>query len=184
MDPTSAHPKSLTNSILFSQALWLKKICSETLGLNKRLNELRESFIHCGYKETFLTDQFNRISEVTRKALLNSKQKTANKPRIPLVLKFNITLSNIKEVIDEYWHLLQINPKLKNTSQGKPIIACKRNRNLKEIIGRNKILNNKVIRKRKEEKKHLFCSPCYTRRNNLCCQQVEKTSVFKCYKTG
>ena len=184
MDPTSAHSKSLINSILFRQTLWLKKICSETLGLNKHLNELRESFINCGYKEHFLTDQFNRISEVTTKALLNSKQKIANKPRISLVLKFNITLPNIKKVIDEYWHLLQINPKLKSTFQGKPIIARKRNRNLKEIIGSNKILNNKVIRKKQEEKKHLFCSPCYTRRNNLCCQQVEKTNVFKCYKTG
>ena len=36
----------------------------------------------------------------------------------------------------------------------------------------------------KTEKKHLFCSPCYTRRDNLCCQQVEKTNVFKSYKTG
>ena len=63
------------------------------------------------------------------------------------------------------------------------MITYKGNRNLKEIIGSNKILNNKVIRKKKAEKKHLFCSPCYTRRNNLCCQQVEKTNVFKSYKT-
>ena len=63
------------------------------------------------------------------------------------------------------------------------MITYKGNRNLKEIIGSNKILNNKVIRKNKAEKKYLFCSPCYTRRNNLCCQQVEKTNVFKSYKT-
>ena len=181
MDPNSVHPKSLLNSIPFSQALRLKKICSETSELNKHLNDLKESFINRSYKEHFRTDQFNRISEVTREALLTSKQKIANKPRIPLVLKFNRTLPNIKKVIDEHWHLLQINPKLKNAFQGKPIIAYKRNRNLKEIIGSNKILNNKVIRKKKAEKKHLFCSPCYTRRNNLCCQQVEKTSVFKSY---
>ena len=170
MDTTLAHPKSLIKSIPFSQALPLKKICSETSELNKHLNELKESFINRGYKEHFLTDQFNRISEVTREALLTSKQKIANKPRIPLVLKFNRTLPNIKKVIDEHWHLLQINPKLKNAFQGKPIIAYKRNRNLKEIIGSNKILNNKVIRKKKAEKKHLFCSPCYTRCDNRCCQ--------------
>ena len=143
---------------------------------------MKESFINRGYKEHFLIDQFSQISEVTREALLHSKQKIANKPRIPLVLKFKRTL-NIKKVIDEHWHLLQINPKLKNAFQGKPIIAYKRNRNLKEIIGSNKILNNKVIRKKKAEKKHLFCSPYYTRRDNLCCQQVEKTNVFKSYKT-
>ena len=52
------------------------------------------------------------------------------------------------------------------------------------MIGSNKTLNNKVIRRKKAEKKHLFCRPCYTRRENLCCQQMEKTNVFKSYKTG
>ena len=37
-----------------------------------------------------------------------------------------------------------------------PIIAKNRNRNLKEIIGGNMILKNKVIRKKNAEKKHLF----------------------------
>ena len=89
---------------------------------------------------------------------INSKPKTANKPRIPLVLKFNRTLPNIKEIIDKHWHLLQINPKLKNIFQERPVIGYRKNRNLKEIIGSNKILNYKVIRKKKAEKKHL----CYT----------------------
>ena len=101
-----------------------------------------------------------------------------------LVLKFSRTFSSIRKIIDEHWHLLQINPMLKTAFQGKPIKAYNRNRNLKEIIGSNKILNNNVIRKKKAEKKHLFCIPCYTRRDNLCCQQVEKTNVFKSYKTG
>ena len=63
-------------------------------------------------------------------------------------------------------------------------MAYNRNRNLKEIIGSNKILNSKVIMKKKAQKKHLFCSPCYKKRDNLYCQQVEKTNVFKSYKTG
>ena len=66
----------------------------------------------------------------------------------------------------------------------KAIIACKRKRNLKEVIGSNEILRNKGIRKKKAERKHLFCSPYYTRLDNLCCQQVEKTNVFKSFKTG
>ena len=49
LDPTSAHPKSLINSMPFSQTLWLKKI-SEKSELNKHLNELKESSINRGYK--------------------------------------------------------------------------------------------------------------------------------------
>ena len=44
--PTSAQTRSLINSIPLSQALRLKKICSETSELNKHLNDLKESFIN------------------------------------------------------------------------------------------------------------------------------------------
>ena len=151
LDPTSVHPRLLIKSIPFSQALWLKKTWSEKSEVNKHLDELKESFINCGYKENCLTDQFNRISEVKRKALLTSKPKTENKPRIPLVLKFKRTLPNLKEIIDKHGHLLQISSKLKNTFQEKPRIGYKKNRNLKEMIGSNKISNNKVIRKKRAE---------------------------------
>ena len=112
-------------------------------------------------------------------ALLTLKRETANKPRPPLILKFNRTPPNIKGIIDKHWHLLQISPKLRNTFQEKPIIAYKRNRNLKEITGINKVLNNKVIQKKRAEKQHLFCSPCYTRSDKLCCQQVKKQTSSK-----
>ena len=130
---------------------------------------MKESFINSRFKGSFLTDQFNRTPDVSRKAL------TINQ-RIPPTLKFNITLPNIRKFIDKHWHLLQINPKLKNAFQKSPRIAY--------ILGSHKILNNKVIRKKKTEKNHLFSSPCYTIHNNLSCQQVEKTNVFKSYKTG
>ena len=133
MDPTSAHPRSLINSIALSQALGLKKIYSEIPELNIHLIEPKKSFINRRYEEHFLTDQFNRISEATRETLLSSKQKIANKPRILLVLKFNRTFPNIKKIIDEHL-LLQVNLKLKNIFQEKPIIPYNRNKDLKEII--------------------------------------------------
>ena len=55
-------------------------------------------------------------------ALITSKQKVASNPRIPLVLKFNRTLQNIKKIIDEHRNLLQINPKLKKSFQERPMI--------------------------------------------------------------
>ena len=88
------NPRLLINSITFSQAPWLKKIYPELLEVHKHLHGLTESFIKRGYKENFLIDQFNKISEITREALLTSKTKAANKPRIPLPLKFNRTLTN------------------------------------------------------------------------------------------
>ena len=125
----------------------------------------------------------NRIIEVPTEALLTSNP-IANKPRIPPLLKINRTLPNVKEITDKNWLLLQINRKVKNAFEERQIIAYKRNNNLKKVTVINKILSKKLIQKKKAENKHLLCSPYYARRDNLCCQQVGKTSIFKIYNTG
>ena len=130
MGPTSSQPKSF-NSIPLSQALKLKRIFPEASDLIKDINELKESFISHGYKGNFLIDQFIRISEVTEDALLTSESKIANTPTIPLALKFNRTLLKLKKIIDKHCHLLEINPKLKDVFTERPIIAYKRNANLR-----------------------------------------------------
>ena len=61
--------------------------------------------------------------------------------------------------------------------QERLIIVHRKNRNFKEIIGSNKILNYIVIWKKKAAKKHLFFKPYYTRRDNLCCKQVEQKNL-------
>ena len=55
---------------------------------------------------------------------------------------------------------------------------------VRELIGRNIILNDIVARKNNIEKKLLYCSPFHTRKSNLYCQQVIKINSFTSYKTG
>ena len=38
--------------------------------------------------------------------------------------------------------------------------------------------------RKNNSKKQLYCRPCLTRRDNICCQQVLKTNTFKSYRTG
>ena len=39
------------------------------------------------------------------------------------------------------------------------------------------------VRKNKS-KKQLYCRPCLTRRDYICCQQVLRTNIFTSYRTG
>ena len=49
----------------------------------------------------------------------------------------------LKTIIDKNWHILQIEPKLKEIFAVPPILAFKRNKNLRDIIGGNKVFDNK-----------------------------------------
>ena len=85
--------------------------------------------------------------------MLTPKPNNASTNRIHLVLRLNKTLPNIKEIVNKHWHLLQINPNHKNIVEEKPIIDYRRIRNLRELIGSNRTLNDRVVRKNNIEKK-------------------------------
>ena len=59
-----------------------------------------------------------------------------------------------------------------------PILAIKRNKNLKDAIGGNKVFDNKRILNVKKFNKGK-CQPCFTRSINLCCKQLKTCSTFQ-----
>ena len=65
----------------------------------------------------------------------------------------------------KHWHLLHINPNLAEIFQNPPILAFRRNKNLRDIIGTKLIENGKVKRK--------FTNQPTT---TLCCKQVAHTT--------
>ena len=57
-----------------------------------------------------------------------------------------------------------------------PILAFKRNKNLKDIIRGNKAFDNKIILNLKKFNKGK-CQPCFTRSINFCCKKLKPCSA-------
>ena len=91
--------------------------------------------------------------------------------RVPYVLTYSHQLPNIKEAINKHWDILKINPQLETIFTDKPILAFRRNKNLRDILGQKTILNGKVKRN----------IPINERKG--WCQQVRNTNTFKSNKT-
>ena len=105
-----------------------------------------------GYQDRFLDKKFEPLSTKEEKSLLTPKSNNASTNRIPLVWAFNKTLWNTKEIVIKHWHLLQINPIHKNTFDENPTRTYRRIANLRELIGSNSILNDRVVHKNNIEK--------------------------------
>ena len=140
----SEHPNSTKRSIVYSQALRLNKICYNRSELHNNCKRLLNTLTTRGYNKTDTTTQIKRAISIPRNELLN-KIKTSNTERLPLTVTYNRTLPDLKTIIDKNWHILQIEPKLKDTFAEPSILAFKRNKNLKDIIGGNKVFDNKKI---------------------------------------
>ena len=95
-----------------------------------------------GYKEKEIQEQILRALQQNRNVLLHYKRRTSLQ-KIPCVVTYNPRLPHIKEAIDKHWYILKIDTKVKMVFSEKPFMAFKRNRNLRDIIGQNKIVKVK-----------------------------------------
>ena len=114
-----------------------------------------------------------------RNDLLSYKEKTSS-GRIPLIVTYNKDLPNLKQIIDNTWNHLEINPTTSTKFQEKPIVCYKRNQNLRDIIGQTRLSRNRVIRN--TTKKRGRCSPCMGKTDCLCCKHIISTEFFTCLK--
>ena len=105
----SEHPNSTKKCIAYSQAIRFNKICYSTSDLHNNCKRLLNTLTKRGYNKTGTTTQIKRAITIPRNELLN-KIKTE---RLPLTITYNRTLPNFKTIIDKNWHILQIEPKLK-----------------------------------------------------------------------
>ena len=172
----SSHPKHLKESLPYSQALRLRRICSDNNELNKHSDKLKQQFIARGYSQTLVDNQIKKAIDIPRKDTLKLTNKERSN-RIPLVTTFNNTLPPMAQIIQKRWDILKLKPNLKEIFQEPGMIAYRRPRNLKEMVGSNNILNNKVTRTKPTIKTVKFCQPCNIKKS-LCCNHLKSTNSF------
>ena len=92
---SSCHPSHAKQSIPFSMALRLRRICSTDEFVNTRSDALTSHLIKRGYKYRFIKDEIDKVRRIPRsRALETSTKKESN--RIPFVVTFNPALPNIR----------------------------------------------------------------------------------------
>ena len=126
------HPNSTQKSIAYSQALRFNKICYNRSNLHSNCKRLLNTLTKRVYNKIDATTQNNRA--ITRNELLN-KIKISNTERLTLTVTYNRTLPDLKTIIDRNWHILQIEPKLKEIFAEPPVLTFKRNKNLRDKVG-------------------------------------------------
>jgi hypothetical protein len=177
----SYHPNSCKRSIAYSQALRIRRICSEPSEFEKNVMKLKSKLVQRGYDPGALEEQIDKARQKSRNSLLTPKPGQLTAKTI-LAVTYNKKLPNLKKAIDDNWNILSINPEIAPLFKDKPILAYRRNRNLQNILCKHKLENGLPISKK--QRKIGKCRPCWGRRNNKCCKQMVTTSHFTNRKTG
>ena len=178
----SEHPLPLKNNLAYSQALRIRRICSNEEHYRERCSELVDNFTSRGYKLENIQSQVVKASSISREQALKSSDKKKS-DRIPFITTYNRTLPPISHILRKHWDILKIDPELQNLFSEPPMMAYRRNKNLKDQIGGNTIANDLVCRKNTKPKMGK-CSPCNTKAGNLCCKQLLATTQFHSNQTN
>ena len=178
----SYHPSSTKKSLPYSQALRIRRICSSPDDENTALMKLKEQFTARGYKKAEVQETIERAKTKNREDLLSPPAKTDQKIPLTLVTTFNKTLPNLKDILHKNWGVLSINKEISKKFRMEPLIAYRRNPNLRELLGGNRIENGQVVKRQRNNSGK--CSPCKAILTYKCCRQIKATSTFKNRLTG
>ena len=168
---TSAHPKHTKQSIPYSLALRLRRICSEDETFKYRTRQLLEYLTQRGYKPKQTNKQIQKAAKKTRQDCLKTTKPRTNH-RTPFVVTYHPALPQLSTILKQNLDILQNSNTCKEAFPDAPILSYRRPKNLRDLLVRAKIKNATPSDPRGSYK-------CHSRRNCLTCQHItDGTTTF------
>ena len=127
----SCHPRHCKTAIPFSQALRLRRICSEQDNLVIRSQELKQYLMKRGYPEQLLDTEIHRAINVPRDNSLLRGNVGMKEERIPLVVTYHPSMNFLARTTRRHHITLRSSERLKAIFGSPPIIAFRRPKILK-----------------------------------------------------
>ena len=121
----SCHPKHCKTAIPYSQALTIKRICSERENLLLRTNDLKHHLSEREYPEQLLDLEINPVINTSGSGS-PSPNNQRNLNRVPLVVAYHPNLPTLEQTIRCYHRILQDLERLQEAIPSLPIIAFRR----------------------------------------------------------
>ena len=180
---SSYHPPNQIKNIPYGQFLRVKKLCSNQPDAEEGMNQLAKKFVERGFPRDLIEEQQKRTNLVNRSDLLNDKKKTGS-ARTPFSTTYNRNHPPIRKIINTHWHLLNTNKKNADAFAEKPVVAFRRNRNLREILGQVHVSRGRKLIKKPRSKRHTGSTACLSTTKNLCCKHLVSTKTFSSDTTG
>ena len=132
---SSFHPKSLLNSIPYSQFLRLRRLCSDENDFMAQCSKYAEFFKSRLYPSHLIESAIARAASKNRIDLLHSTRSRNTEERIPLVVTHTPLTSNLApKIVDLYERILVSNPSTSDIFPHAPIKSFRKPTNLRQAL--------------------------------------------------
>ena len=137
----SCHPFHTKKAIPFSQALRMKRICSDNESFERRISDLKHCLTSRGHKDTLVDAQIDKARAFDREALLSEvSERISDNSKVYLVLTYHPALSrNIYDILKNNHNILHINGEHRRVFECLPVVSFRRAKTLKDVLVRSKL---------------------------------------------
>lgn len=126
--------KSTKKSIPFGLGVRARRICSTDEGYFKQREKIKTNLRKCGYSNNEVEDQLVKVDELNRSDLLNYRKNNKKCNRVLFVLNHSRGLPNIHQILKKRQKILENSDRLKLAFHNTPIVAFRRDKNLKDVL--------------------------------------------------
>ncbi|XP_076454412.1 uncharacterized protein LOC143289298 [Babylonia areolata] len=133
---SSSHPQACKNSIPFSQFLRLRRICSDELDFEHQAERMVGFFLARQYPEALIQRGLDKARAIPRSQALMPREHTEKDERIAAVLTFHPHNLPVRSILLNNFHLLKSDTCLSEIFPRPPLIAFKRDTNLRDHLVR------------------------------------------------
>ena len=123
----------MKKSIVFSQCIRVKRICSTQPEYDKHVNNLVEYFLNNDYPLPVIKAGINKASGHNRDKLLSYKPKVVNS-RIPLVFDYSSETEDLHKCIRSDFGILRADKSISELFEDPPLTARRQPPNLKSLL--------------------------------------------------
>jgi hypothetical protein len=138
--PSSCHPPSCLQSIPYSLALRIVRICSDPESRETRFNELKQMLLAREYRPGMIEAAIIKARAVPRKKAIQFVASTKQQTRPVFVVSWDPRLPSIDAIQQKHWRsMTTMDPYLKEVFPQPPMTAYKRSTNIKDLCIRAKV---------------------------------------------
>ena len=130
------HAEHIKKSIIYSQTLRLRRICSERKDLKSHVKDLKGWFLRRGYPQRIVEEQVGRKF---RLSLENDTQQNKMENGIPLIVTYNLAFSNLTVALWKNFNILYSDAEVRTVFTPSPFAAYRSAQNLKSFLVRSKV---------------------------------------------
>ena len=167
--PSSCHPPHQHENVPFSLAMRIVRICSLQESREKRFSELKQMFLDRGYRESIVEASIHKARNIPRNIALRKVVNPVSSKRPVAVVSWDPRLPSIDTIQQKHWRSMAQDPYLKKVFPEAPLVAYRRQRNLREILIRAKLPPPNQMRNQRQVKGMKRCQ-----KNCLICPYIKE----------